>query len=181
MSREPVPVGGVGRGIPGWPDGGPTGSEELPDVGVGSIPPVWQRALARAVDSLIVLAVAMTIVTLTAQRQPDDTYTLPGWAGVAIVVVWYLYETVPVWLWGQTPGKRLLGLVVVDRRTGRPPGINRAALRIIVVIAVTFVAAALLRLGPAAVVVTYGSAVAGGPLKRNWPDRAADTVVVRSR
>ncbi|RMH72968.1 MAG: hypothetical protein D6683_13640, partial [Actinomyces sp.] len=131
------------------------------------------------VDSVIVGMVGFTLLSLTAERQPDDTFVVPAWARLAVIVFWYLYETVPVWAWGRTPGKRLVGLVVVDRRTGAAPGLNRSALRIIVVIAAAFVGDAF-RLAPAAIVVTYGSAVFGGTLKRNWPDRAADTVVVRS-
>lgn len=165
--------------VPDWPVDGPAEADDLPVEGPGSVPPIWLRAAARTIDSVIVGMVGFTLLSLTAERQPDDTFIVPAWAQLAVIVFWYLYETIPVWAWGRTPGKRLVGLVVVDRRTGAAPGLNRAALRVIVVIAAAFVGAAF-GLAPAAIVVTYGSAVFGGTLKRNWPDRAGDTVVVRS-
>ncbi len=48
---------------------------------------------------------------------------------VTIAAVFLLFELLPTALWGRTLGKALLGLRVVDRKTGDRPGWSAAALR----------------------------------------------------
>ncbi len=51
------------------------------------------------------------------------------------LVAWYafvaIYFTVPEGLWGRTLGKRVVGLRIVGADSGRPPGVPRAAKRLV--------------------------------------------------
>ncbi len=48
---------------------------------------------------------------------------------ITIAIVFFIFELVPVALWGRTLGKSLLGLRVIDRKTGNRPGWSAAFLR----------------------------------------------------
>lgn len=106
----------------------------------------WRRAAAALVDGLIVLPLATAGVALTAMASgeplPRVTEIGLGWAvnlalsggaaGPAALamgaLVAALYYFVFVGLRGQTPGKRLLGIKVIDA-WGERPSLGRAALR----------------------------------------------------
>ena len=51
-----------------------------------------------------------------------------GVGGVLGLLAILAYYPITEWLWGQTLGKRITGLVVVDA-AGRPPGLRRALAR----------------------------------------------------
>lgn len=97
---------------------------------------LWARISARSADMVIVIlpwyfiwirafSTEETLVdgVVTETTIVDQTYI---WAAVAFLVV---YEVGFVRWLGATPGKRLVGLLVVDRETMSPPGWLRAALR----------------------------------------------------
>ncbi len=54
------------------------------------------------------------------------------WLSVAWIGAFAVDETIRIHRWGATPGHADFGLVVIDRRTGRPPGWFRSAVRAIV-------------------------------------------------
>jgi uncharacterized RDD family membrane protein YckC len=78
------------------------------------------RALAWAIDGALVLAATelVAIVTFGVGRlsSPLERAVLVA----AGFVLHWAYGTLAEWRWGTTPGKRLLGLGVVDERGGRP-------------------------------------------------------------
>ena len=100
----------------------------------------WRRAKAVIIDMLLwsaaeVLPVALAVVGLVmaVDEAADDGSVVVGWVlfavGVAVfvaVVVW------AGWLFGYrqgvtgtTPGKRRLGIRLIDIETGKPPGGSR--------------------------------------------------------
>jgi uncharacterized RDD family membrane protein YckC len=103
--------------------------------------------------------------------QPDD----PG-HGIAYVVlgigmlVAALYEVVLTGLLGQTVGKRLLGVKVVSRVDGSPPGIARSLIRSLVLWSNWLLTAA-------ALLMIY----ADKERRRGLHDLAAGTVVIDVR
>ena len=81
-----------------------------------------QRLLARLIDTLIVgLPVALVArAALPADvhgPQPAETATALG-----VAVLFMLYDTLQVTLWGRTAGKRLAGIVVVPADRPAPTG-----------------------------------------------------------
>jgi uncharacterized RDD family membrane protein YckC len=106
--------------------------EQLPETQ----PPVvryatfTRRVRALVWDTAIVLAVFVATVILG-----DAAGDLPGTGRVAWLVMAagiFLYEPLFVWRRGATIGHARNHLVVVDARTGEPPGFVRAAARYVV-------------------------------------------------
>lgn len=96
-----------------------------------------------------------------------------------IVLIDFVYEVVPTAVWGQTLGKRILGIKVVNAATGESPGVGKS-----------FGRWALLTLPLAVPYVRYPGAVffllcvltmGHEPFYRGWHDKAARTLVVTSR
>lgn len=162
----------------------PTEAQSFPATGVNSLAPIWVRAVARLIDSLIVavptflvFAVAALVSVGTDAEAAAQDRGLQIWVTGAAFVSAVIYETVGVTLWGQTLGKLIVGIRVARQANGRNPQWWEAAIRVAlpgVVTAVPHPAAS------AAVLVLYGLAVFD-PMRRSGPDRAAGTVVVRAR
>jgi uncharacterized RDD family membrane protein YckC len=94
-----------------------------------------------------------------------------------LLVLGVIYETICVSLWGQTVGKLIMGIRVARQVNGRCPLWWESALRIgfpAVIAAIPL---------PFAGAVVMGLYLTAGfdPMRRNVPDRAAGTVVVRAR
>jgi uncharacterized RDD family membrane protein YckC len=96
--------------------------------------PVGRRLAALAIDLLVMGAVYLAIVNITSTLvDPDDTSV-----GFLIVVVtslflvFNLYFVLPTARTGQTLGKRLVHIMVVDAETGQLPSWRRASMRYIV-------------------------------------------------
>jgi uncharacterized RDD family membrane protein YckC len=93
---------------------------ELPDVPLASI---WRRALARSVDLLILFVPAIAAVV-----------AIP-WIVVAVPVFLLLLlagaaqDVFGTARWGQSAGKALFGIRVVNERDGRPPDLFHSFLR----------------------------------------------------
>ena len=84
----------------------------------------WQRAAALILDSLI-LAVPYIILVI-AGLSIGAVYAI----ALVISIAYYVYfEGGPT---GQTPGKRVLGIRVIDLRAGGPIGYGRAFVRFLV-------------------------------------------------
>lgn len=164
----------------------PDGPDAFPATGVNSLAPLGSRAVARLIDSTLVSVPAFaafavaTIATVGLEGDPEAMANDTGltlWLTGTWFVVSVLYETVSVALWGQTLGKLALGVRVARQANGRCPLWWEAGIRIALpalVFAVPHPAAAV------AVMVLYAVAVFD-PMRRGVPDRAAGTVVVRSR
>jgi uncharacterized RDD family membrane protein YckC len=88
-----------------------------------------QRLLARLIDTLVVgLPVALVaraaLPEATHGARPAETATAVG-----VAVLYVLYDTVQLSLWGRTAGKRLAGIRVVSADGRGRVAIPRAALR----------------------------------------------------
>ena len=120
-SSEPSPLD---RPDPRYPEpDDDTDADQSPaDEGAAPAAPpvrVWPRVTARLVD-YVVLQIVTTPVTWV-----GDGLT----AFVAFTVVAGVYEIATTAVWGQTGGKWLVGLRVVDPATDRPPSVTASALR----------------------------------------------------
>jgi uncharacterized RDD family membrane protein YckC len=132
----------------------PGGRLGLPALGVGSVAGFGRRLAALTVDWFIGYGIAAIFAT------PDATVN--PWFGWFVLGVWFVLTAVPVAIFGATTGMMVLGVRVlpVDGRGGVGLG------------------AALLRTALIAVVVPPLVRDVDG---RGWHDRAARTVVVRTR
>ena len=132
------------------------------------------RLAARLVDGLL-LAVPTTALTLAVVDLDADRIEVPLWIRAATLLLAAVYEIAFVAFTGQTPGKRLLRITVVDVTTGRPPRLDGATIRYLV----PSVPALLPGIGAVITLVVYLSAT-WSPTRQGWHDRAAGTVVVRA-
>ena len=141
-----------------------------------------QRAIARCVDMVVLLllivgALARFVVEDADGRTPDVV-----WWWVALVVVGVVaYEIVPVHLRGQTPGKILTHIRVVNADTGENPSWRRAFVRWIVPVVIMLGLLPVLK----AVVfpllaVLYGTALLDRG-NRSLLDKLANTRVVQAK
>lgn len=114
-----------------------------PPAGYRGYAGFWLRALAQIVDSLLFLVVSLVVFTpfaiLSAGINAEDPreelielLALTGMMGVALFIaipgVWLYHALFESSFWQATPGKRLLGLRVVDLE-GRRVGFGRASAR----------------------------------------------------
>jgi uncharacterized RDD family membrane protein YckC len=166
----------------------PSGPESFPATGVNSLATITSRWVARVVDSLLVavpvgLATTVVIVAQAGGDPTAETATAESTATAqavmwgAIVALAVVYETVAVARWGQTVGKALMGIRVARQVNGRCPVWWEAALRIGLPGVVAAIPHPLARVAAMAMFVV----AMFDPLRRGLPDRAAGTVVVRSR
>ena len=97
---------------------------------------LWARISARSADMVVVILPwyfiwvrAFSTETSVVDGVATDTTVVDQtfiWASVAFLVI---YEVAFVRWWGATPGKRLVGLLIVDRETMAPPGWLRSVVR----------------------------------------------------
>ena len=126
----------------------------LPATGVGSTVGFGRRLAALTVDWLLGYALAVLVSGVDAIGGPSFSWVVMG--------LWAVLTTVGVALFGATPGKRLLGIRVASTDAAAVIGIPRALVRTVLV---ALVMPPLVRDGDG----------------RGWHDRAARTVVVRTR
>jgi len=126
----------------------------LPASGVGSVAGFGRRLAALTIDWFIGYGIAAMFAT------PDPAVN--PWFGWLVLGVWFVLTAVPVAAFGASAGMTVLGLRVlsVDGRAAVGPGM------------------VLLRTALIAVVVPPLVRDVDG---RGWHDRAAGTVVVRTR
>ena len=146
----------------------PNAVEEIHAVPAG----VWERVLARVIDFasltclwaiLLFLAQSVSGIELLAT---SSLQRFAPWLGGLFCALTFVYAALFHALGGRTPGKWVVGIVVLDE-TGQPPALGRAALRALL----AFVSAAPLFLG---------FAVAHFSRRRQaFHDKIARTYVVR--
>ncbi|MAD06414.1 MAG: hypothetical protein CMP86_03265 [Gammaproteobacteria bacterium] len=85
---------------------------------------VWRRVTAAAVDFVIVPSVSMIIMLITGALENAEAWTggFP-WLRVGLlgVVGYLLVNGVLLWRYGQTLGKRLVKIKIVDHESGQVP------------------------------------------------------------
>lgn len=126
----------------------------LPETGVSSVAGFGRRFAALTVDWLLGYLVAALFVSPDPAVTPDFSWIVMG--------VWFLITAVPVAVFGASAGMTLLGIRVAALGGAAVVGVPRAALRTLLI----------------ALVVPPLVRDADG---RGWHDRAARTVVVRTR
>lgn len=158
----------------------------FPRRGVNSLASTGSRGLARVLDGLVLLVpylvVLTAIVAMVSGGDPDEVPELSrgqNWVvilGPAIALA-IVYETICTTLWGQTLGKAAFGVRVARLTNGRCPLWWESAMRITLPGAVAIIP------HPAALAAAMTLFVVAGfdPIRRSVPDRAAGTVVVRTR
>ena len=153
-------------------------SEFEPPARQDALASVGQRALAQALDGLVLLLPAFLVVYLTTGEilasVNDDSKGSQLWATFILVILQITYNTVCVAVWGATLGKRIVGLRVVNQTDGGPVSFNYAAVRALIPSAAGLIPV----IGMAAPIVIYMRAFFH-PLRKGWHDQAAGTIVVR--
>jgi uncharacterized RDD family membrane protein YckC len=96
--------------------------------------PVGRRLAALAIDLVVMGAVYLAIVNITSALVDPDDQSVGFLIAVVtgLFVVFNLYFVVPTARTGQTLGKRLVHIMVVDAESGQLPAWRRASIRYIV-------------------------------------------------
>jgi uncharacterized RDD family membrane protein YckC len=170
-------------GLGGWPPGLPAGWGARPvPPPAGPAPGIaWAglrpRLGALLLDGLVVfgtLILAGLLDEAVGVRSSGSDYLDYPPAAVAITMAWFgllfLYHPVSWYLWGATPGQRMLGLRVVRAGDGLRLGLGAATVRFLVFAVCTFTVV---------LAIVAGIMAAEDPYKRSWHDLAARSVVVR--
>lgn len=156
--------------------------------GPGSLPTIWLRIAARMFDGLIVL-VPLFVLSLPYLRLSNSTQEpsldYPDWLRITLAVAPLLFELVFLLWRGATPGKMLFGIAVCSYADGGRCGAYQAGLRVFVpgvadVLTLAVTAAGVRSLLGMVAPVMYLFAVYH-PLRRGLHDRAAGTIVLRTR
>ena len=92
---------------------------------LASIP---RRIAARLIDGAIIGFVWVVPMAVTGHIDTDGL-DVSTWLANAVWVTWIAYEVLLVMLTGQTLGKRILGVQVVDGTTGAVPNADQAVRR----------------------------------------------------
>lgn len=151
-------------------------------VAPGAVAPIGSRALAYAIDGLVLLvAVGIGYVVVAATGNLPAQVSDPGATRIALLLPALLGLLVAIGQWvaeartGATVGNATTGIRTVSYRTGRPAGLLAILVRQLVVAAGFLV----LLVGEWVVVVsgTWDSS----PAQRGWHDKAAGTLVLRAR
>lgn len=94
-----------------------------------SVAPYGARALAKVLDALMVIGVALVVALIAWLLVPTEAVVVPVLVGLFAGAFGFpLYTIVAEWRHGQTFGKRRVGLLVV-REDGLPLGLGAATVR----------------------------------------------------
>lgn len=131
VSPTPRPRSGRPSGLP-YPDETPYRRDELPDRGAPGAPASWGlRGMARLIDFVIVLLPANALASLVG-TEVDGRFEAPLWTIALFPITFVVYELVMVGRTGQTLGKLLVRIKVVQWDSGDLPTFQDAFLRAIV-------------------------------------------------
>lgn len=162
----------------------PSASVPLRDPGPALAQPVWAAArdageplpaglgtrfVARLLDSVLLTSLFVPIVLVAVLIPFGDPFVIGSVLKLAMIVFAIAYECVAVGRLGQTVGRRVLGIQVVDHINGGPIGVGRAIFRVFVF--------ALMGLPFYLGYLSYF--FDGSGEHRAWHDKAADDRVVR--
>ncbi|MFF5983639.1 RDD family protein [Streptomyces olindensis] len=161
--------------------GGPFGGGPYPTAPVSDLPPLAdgaKRTLARLIDLILVGAVMVLLTWGLGVNQyevdPDRVDVAKSfWRSAVAAVLYVAYDTVLTARTGQTLGKRLLGLRVVDLDSTGTPSAQNALTRAAVLWLPSTLCCPCLWL-----VVCGGWSFFDEPYKQGLHDKAAKTVVV---
>ena len=154
-----------------------------PTDGPGAAGSLLARTGAYLFDRIVSAIPFMFIVQLVVTDPPDDPADFPLWALLGVPLLFVAMQTITVAVRGQSPGKALLGLEVVRFVDGGRLSWNQAALRAVIPALPTIFGGILLTSVTGIQILEpliYLSAVMD-PTLRGLPDRAAGSIVLRTR
>ncbi len=129
----------------------------------------WVRFGAWLLDTFLLLFILLFVGALVQSGVVSTSYAMIRLLDLAVYSLFALYFWLFTGLKGQTPGKMIVGIKVVDRR-GQMPGLGRAALR------------ELLGKLASTIVLFLGFFWAGWDRqKQAWHDKLAGTYVIKAR
>jgi len=128
----------------------------------------WKRLVALVVDNALLYAVSALVAI-----QGTSSTTVSDLRLLTELVLTFLYFGYLNGVHGQTVGKRLLGIRVVDVDTGEPVGLARGLARYGVV--------ALLSMALVVPEIIDGLWPLRDPRRQSWHDKVARTLVVNAR
>jgi uncharacterized RDD family membrane protein YckC len=140
---------------------------------------IGQRIGGRLLDTLI-LGLPLSVLTFAVSDVSDDRRTLdtPLWAPILATLIAALYEVVLIRMWGQTIGKRVVGIKVVRVTDGNLPDWTASFVRYLLPVIPILLPVPVVNV--ALSLVVYLVAVTH-PLRRGWHDRAAGTLVIKAQ
>ncbi|MEI7887658.1 MAG: RDD family protein [Actinomycetes bacterium] len=116
-----------------YPAETPRKREDLPDKGAGSPAPWGLRSAARLLDLLVIFEIwNLLIFVLGIQRGANSQMPVDLWARLLFPVMFIVYEAVTVAKFGQTLGKFICRVKVVQWSDGALPSPREAAVRALV-------------------------------------------------
>ena len=110
----------------------PTQPSTAPTISVEDLAAPWRRIVAGILDGLILgLPIGFFIGFSLATTQPESTegVSMPGAFYFLLSLLAVVYHVVPVALWGQTLGKKIMSIRVVSGQDLSQPGWWRAIRR----------------------------------------------------
>lgn len=116
-----------------YPAETPRKREDLPDKGAGSPAPWGLRAAARLLDLFVIYELwNLLILVLGIERGANSQMPVDLWARLLFPVMFIVYETVTIATFGQTLGKLICRVKVVQWSDGQPPSPLESTIRAIV-------------------------------------------------
>ena len=160
---------------PAYPLTPPRARDDLPLVGAGSAAGIGARLAARVID-MILLSLPFAPFTKIVNNQIS-----PHWVAFGTIVATLVYDVVCVAGFGMTIGKRAFGIRVARYTDGGRPTPSQAALRAVVPSMPTFLAyvPAIDWIGIVSPLIYLSALV--DPVRRGIHDKAAGTIVLRTR
>jgi uncharacterized RDD family membrane protein YckC len=179
----------VGRVLP-YPAFPPTQRDELPSQGPGSPVPIMLRIGGWVIDYVVIsiigylfVAVGPLNVITPSGKNAAPRLDGPAWAKVVLAVIPVLFTFV-FFLWrGETPGMMVLRMRLCRYLDAGQPNAQQCLVRALLPWAPILIASAVPAIGFVGEVVTaviYFSA-AFDQVYRGWQDKAAGTIVLRTR
>lgn len=157
-----------------------TGWAELGLGGVVELAKPGFRLVAHILDIIVFLIPSLIAWMLFGSYSLLDAFdTSPTFLSLGIVlIIGVAYDVALIAVWGQTLGKRVVGIKVVNAMTGEVPGWNKALTRWAVPVlpaAIPFVQ----YVGVIFTVLCYLS-LGSDRIYQGWHDKAAGTLVIKT-
>lgn len=84
---------------------------------------------ARIIDGILLILFGLVLTLLFGEVRWGEPFDVPAWVRVTNLLASIVYEVLFIALTGQTIGKRLLGIRVVDATAGALPDLGQAGRR----------------------------------------------------
>ena len=139
---------------------------------LGRLANPWRRLVARFLDGVMLVGVALLISFVLSPRPAElSTNSQVVTFVVTLQIISFLYEVILIAIRGQTLGKSLMGIRVVGITDGQVPGWARAGVRWLLPAAASLV--------PPSVLIVY-LWLLWDPRRQGLHDKAAGTLVIQA-